>query len=595
MLLQRLRDYARVLEDLPPPMYQIVPIRYVLRIDEEGQRVQLIDSATLELKRGKERMAPDRSNRTSKDCPLLFADHAEYTLGVPRPGKSVEDALRRHALYRQLVQDCAQATGEPAVEAILRFLHALQPGEPSFSLPEDFHPGERITFEVLLRSGRRIWPIDLPTVQSFWAQTMAAGDTTQLLECLVCGEMRPPVASLPTQIRGIPGEQATVALISANDDAFESYGLKHSRIAPLCEACAHKVCSALNALLRQRETHIRGRSLAYVFWAAEATALPFGSMILEADPTEVRAFLTTPWRGQNASVETAAFHAAALSSNRSRLVVRDWIETTLATAGESLQRYFRLQRMVNRFGEPRWFPLWQLVKATERPGIKEKPIPRVETTLIHCAFRGGSLPQWLLFRVLQCIQAAQIRTVEGERGMQPAQAALLRMILLSQTDRSWLGQKTVPEQEREDMLVELDLNYPDRAYLCGRLFAVLEEIEDLAMGSISNDIGGYFHTASSAPAVVFSSLLQRAKPHLATLSKKIPGAAYRLDTQIQDILTLIPAREAFPEILWPLEQGRFALGYYQQKAASRQAAVQGAAKKGAPPQPAAPASEVGGN
>ena len=576
-------------------MYQFVPIRYVLRIDEEGQRTQLIDSATSELKRGKERMAPDRSNRTNKDCPLLFADHAEYTLGMPRPGKSVEDALRRHALYRQLVQDCAQATGEPAVEAILHFLHTIQPGQPSFPLPEDFRPGERITFEVLLRGGQRVWPIDLISVQNFWAQTMAVGDATQRLECLVCGKERPPVASLPTQIRGIPGDQATVALISANDDAFESYGLEHSRIAPLCEVCAHEVCSALNALLRQRETHIRGRALAYVFWAAEASALPFGSMILEADPTEVHAFLTTPWRGQNASLETAAFHAAALSSNRSRLVVRDWLETTLASAGENLRRYFRLQRMVNRFGEPRWFPLWQLVKATERPGTREKLTPRVEAALIHCAFHGGSLPQWLLCQVLQCVQAAQIRTVEGERGMQPAQAALLKMILLSQTDHSWLRQETLSEQEREDMLVELDLNCPDRAYLCGRLFAVLEEIEGLAMGSISNDIGGYFHTASSAPAVVFASLLQRAHPHLATLAKKIPGAAYRLDTQIQDILILIPAREAFPETLWPLEQGRFALGYYQQKAASRQAATQAAAKKATPPQPIAPALEAGGN
>lgn len=583
MFLQRLNEYVTEIEHFPPALYQLVPVRYVLRLDEQTLQAEMIDTATDDSKRGKERLAPDYSSRSSGIVPLLFADHAEYTLGIPRPkAGSPEKVLQRYQAYCALVAECASQTGERAVQLIAEFLSTLSPGHSSFSLPDTFVATERITFEVILADGRRVWPIDLPSVQAFWALNMSKGDKHMLMHCLVCDELRSPVKTLPTQIRGIPGEQATIALVSANQEAFESYGLGKSRIAPLCELCAHNVCTALNMLLRQPETHLRTQALAYVFWAPSAPDLPFGSMILEANPKDVATFLHAPWKGRPQALEKASFHTAALSSYTSRLVVRDWQTTTLDQASHSLQRYFRLQRVVDRSGAPRWFPLWQLAQATIRPESKDKTAPRAEAALLHVAFHGGPLPLWLLYQTLQCLRAHQLRAENEDQGMQPAHAALLKMVLLTQPDRSWLGELHLPQpvrietQESEDqILVELDVECAATAYLCGRLFATLEEIEALAMGKISNDIvGGYFNTASTSPASVFNSLVRRAQPHLTALEKKDEGAYWRLENQLLDIFALF-TEKTFPTTFSAPEQGQFAIGYYQQKAATRAARIAG--------------------
>ncbi len=586
MLLQRLRDYAQTLS-IPPPLYQRLPIRYILQINEHGKPLTLIDTATPTNKRGNERVAPDYT-RSSGDLPLLFADHAEYTFGVPRPEKSEKDALRRHGLYRTIVEACASTTGEPAVLAVQRFLEAHQPGQrPSCPLPDPFDAREKITFEICAGE-EKIYPMDLPSVQAFWATWMSRSETVSPMECLVCGEMHPPLVSLPVQIHGIPGGQATgMALISANTNAFESYGLERSHIAPICARCGHEVCLALNTLLRQRETHLTGQSLVYAFWTSQPTVFQFGSAVFDADPTEVRAFLTSPFYGKTVSFDAVQFYAVALSANNARIVMRDWVVTTLEQVQQHVQRYFRLQYIVDCFGKPRWFPLWLLVKATVRNKSHEKAALPLEEALLHFAFHGGPFPCGFLYQIVRCIRAEQTSTQPARLDIQAAQAAFLKIILLSQPDQSWRGrqEKDTPEAMEESM-VELDLSCPDEAYLCGRLFAELEEIEYVAMGKISNDIvDRYFGTASSAPAAIFGSLLRRAQPHLSKLAKQKSGAFYRLDEQLQDILSRFE-QKTFPHALSLLEQGRFALGYYQQKAANRRAAIAGAEKKQAAPQAA---------
>lgn len=575
MLLQRLREYAETREDFPPAMYQNGIVRYVLRLDAQGNPQWMIDLATGQSKRGLERMIPN-CVRSSGDRPILFADHAEYTFGMPREQteKSTANAHRRFRLYQNLVKECADKSSDPAVLAILHFVTNSEPGQPSICFPDNFDPTAKITFEVNLDT-QNVWPIDLPSVRSFWADRMASGDTTKLMQCLICGGERPPVASLPVQIQGIPGGQPTgMALISANEEAFESYGLERSRVAPTCEECGHRVGTALNILLRQRDTHLTVKSLAYVFWTSKPVTFDFSAMLTQADPTEVRQFLTSPWHGKTPFIEPTHFYAAALSANNARIVIRDWIETTLDTTQHHLQRYFQLQEMVDRVGKPRWFPIWQLVDATLNKTQKQPdPLPQAEEVLLHFAFQGGSLPQWLLYQV--------IRRVLVEHDVRPAQAALIKMVLLSTQIFNQERDESKAGGERKHILVELDLTSMDKAYLCGRLFAELEEIEYQAMGDISNTITDrYFGTALSAPASVFGRLLRRAHPHLSKLSTTKPGASYRMEESLQQILACFEDK-TFPTILTLIEQGRFTLGYYQQKAANRQAAHQGAAKKSA--------------
>ena len=124
---------------------------------------------------------------------------------------------------------------------------------------------------------------------------------------------------------------------------------------------------------------------------------------------------------------------------------------------------------------------------------------------------------------------------------------------------------------------QLDLSNRDPAYLCGRLLAVLEQIQKQAIPGISATIiDRYFGTASSAPATVFGHLMRGAQAHLAKLRKTKEGAFYGLQQRLEEILNFLGE---FPGTLTLKEQALFSLGYYHQRAFDRAAAREAKERK----------------
>ncbi len=323
MFLQRLAEYADQL-GVSPPLYQRKPVRYLISLTSEGKYLQIIDCASDQNKQGIPLFVPEKK-RSVNILPYLLADHAAYVLATPHK-KTERRALEMHRRFVTLVEHCARSTQELAVAAVSTFLQSLDTS--AIELPEDFDPGARITFEV---DGCR--PIDLPKVQDYWATIASAGDGGAFMECLVCGKQRPAVRRLPIAIQGIPGGQTTgMALISANEDAFYSYGLQHSLIAPTCEFCGERFSNALNALLKDKNTHLYLPPLVYIFWTKEPSTPSILPTFSEAKPEDVRVLLESFRRksAEAAQGETSSFYAACLSARGPRVVVRDWIETTLS-------------------------------------------------------------------------------------------------------------------------------------------------------------------------------------------------------------------------------------------------------------------------
>ena len=167
------------------------------------------------------------------------------------------------------VRECAVATCEPTVVAVAHFLGLPNITDLILQKKRDFDPSSNVAFKV-----NDIYPFDQEKVQDYWAKkAAAASDSEETMQCLVCGEKRPPVERLPIVIKGIPGGQSMgLTLISANAAAFESYGLTASLIAPTCEICGERFGNALNELLRKKNTHIILPPLAYIFWVRRSKA-----------------------------------------------------------------------------------------------------------------------------------------------------------------------------------------------------------------------------------------------------------------------------------------------------------------------------------
>ena len=102
----------------------------------------------------------------------------------------------------------------------------------------------------------------------------------------------------------------------------------------------------------------------------------------------------------------------------------------------------------------------------------------------------------------------------------------------------------------------------DPAYLCGRLFAVFDRLQYLAQGGVNAGVvERYYASASTTPALVMGRLFRNAQFHLA---KAGGGVAFNVSKDFEAIASALG--NEFPVTLDLEAQGRFALGYYHQKA-----------------------------
>ncbi len=115
------------------------------------------------------------------------------------------------------------------------------------------------------------------------------------------------------------------------------------------------------------------------------------------------------------------------------------------------------------------------------------------------------------------------------------------------------------------MSAYLNENHPDTAYHCGRLMAVLSELQRTALPGVDAGIvQRYYAAASSTPALVLGRLIKTSQFHLNKLGG---GLAYIYERKIADICSAI--KDAIPVTLTLEQQSLFALGYYQQLAKDR--------------------------
>lgn len=577
MLLQRLSEYADEMQKrqgLPPTLYNETPIASIIDLDGGSGRATLISTfnpANPREKRGIRRLAPQIARAVGIQ-PLLLADNAEYTFGLPRPVKpedtNAEKEAKRlvrvadcHEQYMDILTRCATATHEPAVEAVRAFLTSPDAAE-SLDLPDDFDRGGLITFRV-----DGVFPTELPAVQAFWAaEHDPASSATQpvtTMQCLVCGQNRPVLERLQGKIKGVPGGQTSgTSIISANADAFESYGLAASLIAPTCASCGEKFTKALNALIADEQHRFFLGGSVFVFWTREPTTFSLLDTLNTPDPATVKRLLASLGRGEETrGVDANAFYAVSLSGSGGRAVVRDWVDTTVGDVQRHVGRWFARQRIVGDAGEePEPIGLFRLAAATVRDG--KDLTPQTAHALLHAAVTGTPLPWNLL--------AQAVRRNQAEQRVTRTRAALIKLVLASQEN---IKGGTMVQLEPDYAHPTLDQS--SAAYHCGRLLAILENAQDAAIPGIKAGIVDRFYgTASSAPVAVFSRLMRGVQPHLAKLERDNHGAYVNIQRELTEVLSRLSVERdphtglmaGFPRTLTLEQQGLFSLGYYHQRA-----------------------------
>ena len=190
--------------------------------------------------------------------------------------------------------------------------------------------------------------------------------------------------------------------------------------------------------------------------------------------------------------------------------------------------------------------MWQIKNEMVSPRSKnDKVDPSLMAKLFEAIIYGKPYPGFLLSTMVQ-----RMKTDSGSDAVTPTGARIRTGVI-----KAWINRN----DPKEELSVGLDRGNRSQAYLCGRLFAVLEKLQQEASNNSLNRTikDAYFASASSKPALVFPKLVRLAQNHLNKV--KYPVFYNKLMGEIIDGLN-----GEFPETLFLKEQGKFIVGYYQQ-------------------------------
>lgn len=567
MMLEALVALAEREGLLDEPSYAKRNIHYQLRISDDGRALALIPLG--DDGRGETFEAPVVPKRSGNIAPAFLVDTAQWVLGLPKRKKgevptaaSAAQAAKYFDAFVRQVCVAAEATRDEGLEAYRMLLERVQANPEAerahlMAMDRD-HEWSGDEYIAAIRDvDGAIYIHQRPKVREYWVGKWSAeSNAGSPQRCLVTGAFAPAVR-LHAVVKRIPGAQSSGAsLVSFNKQAFDSQHLEQGANAPVSQRAADGYVRALNWLLekdgkrRFRSGLSVGSDAVLVFWTRDdngTTDVLLSLFSPEVDTDEdVRAVLRSPWTGlAPREVDTTKFYALTLSGNASRVVVRDWLETTAADVKANVRRYFEDLAID---GDDAPLPIRSLLRsleATPSAATDKRGLPPVlATRLIHAALRGSPFPRELLHSAL-----ARLRVPAGGRTLR-ARVALIKATLL----------RLDPIQEVSVSLDETNESVP---YLLGRLFAAIEKLQADALGDINASLRDrYFGSASSTPALVFPRLLRVSMHHASKAESDHRGWAERIKGEI---VNRLPAQGAFPKTLDLVSQGLFAVGYYHQR------------------------------
>jgi len=307
-----------------------------------------------------------------------------------------------------------------------------------------------------------------------------------------------------------------------------------------------------------------GSDTAMVFWTRKNEPVNEINLLDTPTPQEVANLIDSVVSGQTGidhNIEIDQFYSCTLSGSAARIAVRDWIETSLIDFRKAIAQWFQDIAIGYYDSESKknviyYSRLYNLAKCCQKEKEdKDITLSRIAMYLWNAALKNTIPPLWILTAVLK-------RARLDKNGVTPERAALIKLIL----NRNFKGGDFMVQEK-------LDPDNKNTAYICGRIFAVLESLQYHALGETNAGIRErFFSSASLTPATAFARLLKMSQHHLSKLKSDKPGLAVNMDKELQ---SLICDLQNLPATFSLEEQGQFAIGYYHQ----RQKQFQGTEKK----------------
>lgn len=498
MILQSLVDYYEALGDkgeIAQPGWCLEKVYYSLNISASGELLGLI-TQTYEATKGKKTVqlpsqmqVPERVVRTVGIEANLLCDNTSYMLGFDKkgkPGRSRQCFEACKKLHLEVLDGC---TGK-AAQAVKAFFENWKPelalGHPVLQAYLD----DLTTANLVLRIEGDTLAHEEAEIRSAWQRYYSASDSGEKQRCLVTGKVE-PLAVLHGRIKGVVGAQSSGAsLISYNAPAYESYGMEgdQPKVA-VGKYAAFAYVTAINHLLADRDHVCRMGDTMVIYWSEGADPVLQDTFSLMATPNENDdAILAGIMQNlaQGLPIHDVdmnkRFYILGLAPNAARISVRFFLQDTFGNMIENLRRHYDdLEIQRPSFDLRQHLSIPTLFSEIYTNSWEEGVIPHLSASLFASIFSGKPYPGALLPSVITRIRA--------DKKVSRGRMAIVKAYLIRN------------EKLNEVATMALNESFDNRAYILGRLFAVLEDAQKKASPSLNTTIKDrYFTSACATPA-----------------------------------------------------------------------------------------------
>lgn len=561
MILKALYDYYQLKKnELPQFGRELKQIAFIIVIDKNGQFLKLEDQR-LDNKTATSFLVKKQVSRTSAPIANFLYDKCSYVLGISDKGATEKDG-ECFQIFKNSIEAIYNKRPDNSVLKALHLFYCGKNRETIFSTVRD---------DVL-------WPEisrDLNKKYSTFSfrilgDTEIVAEKSELIElseemtndysgsqglCLITGE-KDRIVDLTTATM-IPGSQATAKLVAfQKKSGYDSYHKEQGKNAPLGIHAEFAYTTALNHLLANSSRNkVLVGNRTFVFWASsndtvsqraqEGLFAMLGIQDNVNDPDkgieQVRKVFKAIYSGEIATSLDDKFYILGLAPNSARIAVSYWSELPLKVFASNIVKHFDDMEIVQpkRNEKLSYMGLRAILSAITLGGKSSDATPNLPESISKSIFQGIAYPQTLF--------SACIRRIRAEQSIGVTRAAILKACL----NRTQTKQKI-------DIMLNKENNNP--AYLCGRLFAVLDKIQE-DVNNAHTIRERYMNAASATPAAVFPTILNLSNHHAENLASE--GRRIFYEKLKQEIMGAMG--QEFPAHLSLHDQGRFFLGYYQQR------------------------------
>ena len=502
-------------------------------------------------------VVPEHVKRSSGVNPNFLSDNSSYFLGIDNKGKPERSAKCFNAsaeLHHEILDKIRQ--NNSAVSAVLNFFDTWD-CEKAFDNPafsknaEDLLSGGNLIFYY-----RDRYLHDIEDVRKLWETRCQERDTDKKVICGITGR-DDVIAMLHPTIKGIKKAQSSGAsLVSFNAPAFTSFSKVQGENAQIGQYAAFAYGAALNHLISTMDFRQYIGDTAVLCYSKDGDdnykSAFSGFMFGENDyysQDELNKMLQSICKGERVLFNESyldpdmPFYIIGIAPNASRLSVRFFWENSFGRLVENIKCHNeRLEIDRGKNSKVKGMTVWGILQETIRKG--DDPSSILAGELVRSILNNTRYPATL-------INAIDIR-IRAEQEISSGKAAIIK---------AYYQKNENPYIPKEVLTVALNKDTDNIPYNLGRLFAVLERIQEQANPGINTTIKDrFFGSASAIPATTFPNLINLSQKHL---RKMETNKRIYFDKMTGEILEKV--EQSFPRALSMPERGAFQLGYYHQR------------------------------